>query len=346
MFVWMTGLVDASRMWYTENQRKYFFEKVDSLYTEYCVRFVKEILPASKSQQIEQKIRDGLDIEDWWDNELFSGYDPKEFQSEKVYPAMFDDLEKNKYYYEEICTDAPEENIEDWYNCSVVKSLLHEFVNDEEDPFKLNDHLSDKEIACFSYTICSIYVQFLKQYLEIDEEYSDKLLKLFYCGEFAQNEWLNLVNGEHFKEMRPRLTHRFLYRYLSGDYDMGMDPKLFSEFLHDEVLSPIYRTIYYSRYEILKAGRKYLEQNADKRWSPNEMDNFYHFIIDNVKMNFKAPNFRSYTSSPEDADINTEHFYRFEDTLNELKDIFDEFGDIDDEIGDIDEWWNNFDQDE
>ncbi len=77
---------------------------------------------------------------------------------------------------------------------------------------------------------------------------------------------------------------------------MGMEPVLFSEFLHDEVLSPIYITIYDSRHEILKTGRKYLEQNADKRWSPNEMDNFFNFIIDNVKMNFKAPDFSGYKS--------------------------------------------------
>lgn len=297
MFIWMTGLLNMSRMWYTENQRKCFFEKVDFLYIEYCVHFIKEIVSPAKSQEIEEKIRAGINIEDWWDNKTISECSIKQFEQEKVYPAMFDDLEKNGYYWEEIYTNAPAEKIEDWYECSIVKSLLHEFVNDEEDPYKLNNHLTDKEIACFTYTIYSIYVQYLKQYLNIEDEDSDRLLKLLYCGEFAQNEWLNLVNGEQVKEMRHRLTERFLYRYLSRDYDMGIEPMLFSEFLHDEILSPIYITIYESRFEILKTGRKYLAENADKRWTPSEMENFYNFIMDNVKMNFEAPDFNAYRSS-------------------------------------------------
>ncbi len=294
MFVWMTGLLNVSKMWYTENQRKCFFEKVDVLYTEYCIHFVKEMVSPSKSWEIEQKIRDGINIEDWWDSKIFLECNIEHFEQEKVYPAMFNDLEKNGYYWKEIYTNAPAENIEEWYKCSIVKSLLYEFVNDEENPYKLNDQLSDKEIACFTYTICSIFVQYMKQHLNIDDENSERLLKLFYCGEFAQNEWLNLVNGEHIKEMRHRLTERFLYRYLSGDYNIEIEPTLFSEFLHDEVPSPIYRTIYDSRHAMLRIGRKYLIQNADKRWAPSEMDNFYNYIIENVKMDFEAPNSNAY----------------------------------------------------
>nr|WP_308507967.1 hypothetical protein [uncultured Stomatobaculum sp.] len=297
MFIWMTGLLNMSRMWYTENQRKCFFEKVDALYIEYCVQFVNEMIPPAESREIEQKIRAGINIEEWWNSKFFSECSAKYFEQEKVYPAMFDDLEKNGYYWEEIYTDASDENIEDWYKCSIVKSLLHEFVNDEENPYKLNDQFTDKEIACFSYTICSIIVNHLKQHLHIDYEDADRLLKILYCGEFAQNEWLNLANGENIKEMRHRLTERFLYRFLLKDYDMGIEPMLFSEFLHDEILSPIYIEIYESRFEILKTGRKYLAENAEKCWTPSEMDNFYNFIMDNVTMNFEAPDFNAYRPS-------------------------------------------------
>ncbi len=294
MFVWMSGLLDISRMWYTENQRRYFFEKVDSLYSQCCVRAVKELLPPSKNQQVEQKINDGADINDWWDSDLFSGYDLHTFNKKLVYPAMFDELEENVYYRDEVFDNAPAENMKDWYKCSVVKSLLHEFVNDEEDPYKLNDRLSDKEIACFSYTVCRIYADYMKQHLHIDDEDADRLLKLLYCGEFAQNEWLNIVNGEHINKIQNRVTRRFLRSFLFNNYNMGMDPFLFSEFLNDEIISPIYNTIYNSRHEILAAGRKYLAENEDNRWSPHEMDNFCNYVIENVKLEFEAPDFDGY----------------------------------------------------
>ena len=294
MFVWITAFLNLSRMWYTENQRRCFFEKVDDLYKEYSIQLIKEMLPSERIPEIEQKIRDGISIEDWWDDELFPGYDFEQFEQEKVYPAMHDDLIKNSCYWEDVCHNAPPERIEDWYKCSFVKSLLHEFVNDENDPYQLNDQLTEKEIACFSYAICSILVQYLKKHLHVKDKDADKILKILYCGEFAQNEWLNIVNGENIKEMRHRLTERFLRRFLSIDYNMGIEPALFSEFLHDEVLSPIYITIYDVRHEILKAGRDYLAKNAEKRWTPEEMDNFYNHIIANVKIEIEEPDIEGY----------------------------------------------------
>lgn len=332
MIVWVTPLLGRSRMFYTENQRKCFFEKADELYEEYCVRFAKEIVTPEKSDELEKMIRKSAIIDDWWEEEYFPGWDKNAFLSKKVFKALFDDLDTHKFYWEEVCSRAPRENPETWYQNSTVKSLLHEFINDEEDPYKIIVELSEREIACLTYTLYSIFVNFLQKYLEINSEDADKILAIMYCGEFAQNEWLNLIYHENIKDIQRHVTERFLYAFLMDDYSRGMEPDAFYEFLHEEIMGAFYREIYDVRAEILKAGREYLSKNDTNPWSPKEMNSFYKYITDNVNLEFEAPHFEWYLNS--NMDLSNMPILTFDgdmgdEFLNEEE--FDDFPDGDEE---------------
>lgn len=286
MFTWMSCFLQLSRMFYTENQRKVFFEIVDGLYEKYCIQYVREMVPSDRLPRIEALIEKGANVDEWWDEECFSGIDKDSFLKGKVYKAMYDDVVENGAYWEEVCEHAPMEKPEDWYANSFVKALLHEFINDDEDPYKLVDHFSDREIACLSYTICSILTIFIKESLDVSDEDADYMLSVLYCGEFAQNDWLNKVYGENVKEIRSKVTKKFLYAFLDREYSQKAGSQMFYEYLDDEILEPVFVTIYDHRFEILGAARKYLADYGDNRWTQKEMDDFCQYIIKSVPMRF------------------------------------------------------------
>ena len=239
MFIWMSGLLNWSRMFYTENQRKCFFEKVDILYEQYCILFAEQMVSSEIISHLRDLILNGDNIDDWWEETGLSEDDKDAFLQEKVYKAMFEDLEKNNCYWEEVRRNAPAEEPEKWNQNAIVKSLLHEFINDKDDHYQIVDQLSDKEIACLTYAIYSIFVDYIKTHLKVSDEDTEYMMRVLYCGEFAQNEWLNLVSGENCQNIRGRVTEGFLYVFLEKEYSFGIEPILFSEFLHDEILRPV-----------------------------------------------------------------------------------------------------------
>ena len=294
MLVWMRGLVGASKMFYTENQREYFFRKVDELYQRYCIQLAGEVLPEDKCAEAEKRIIDGESVDDWWDEYVSLDVDKDSVIYEKVYRPLFVDLVNNHYYTYETYMNAPSENPAEWYKCSTVKSLLHEFINDEEDPYEIIVPLSDEQIAYLSYAICSIYVRFISRNLQVNEEDADYMLNLLYCGEFAQNDWLNHVFNERESAIRPRVTDLFLYTMLERKYSLGMKSVLFSEFLHKEVTASFYRAVYNARHDIMERSFEYWAANADNEWTPAEMESFYQYIVSNVKLYFDKPHVEWY----------------------------------------------------
>lgn len=295
MIIWSRALLGASQMFYTENQRKLFFDMADGLCRMIIAELIKKKYP-ERSEEAGRLTRESMDMDEWWDTLAVPQLDLTQFLYETVHPSLFELLKKHNFYREEIIANAPEETPEDWYKCSTVKSLLHEFINDEKDPYKIIQRLSDKEIACFSYAICSIYTDYLKKYLHVNDEDSDWMLKILYCGEFAQNDYINMIYGEKVQKIRSKVTMYFFFVHLFHDYNMGIsDQPAFYEFLHDEVVGPVYRTILEARYEILSAGEEYLFKNEDEVWSPRFMEGFYRFILENVKMEFEAPDVRGFT---------------------------------------------------
>lgn len=295
MFVWMSGLLDVSRAFYTEKQRECFFKKVDQLYEKYCIQSVREVFPGDVCGQIEKKIRQGNKVEDWW--ETFAGpeADMESFIYDRVYKALFDDLRANiEDYVEEICSTAPEERPEEWYKCSLVKSLLHEFINDRRDPYKIAVHLSERETAFLAYTICSILSGRIRRTLGMNDRDAGYMQKVLYCGEFAQNDWLNLAWHENVQTVRRKVTEQFLYTFLSKEYNPGMDPASFSEFIHDEIISPFYMAVYEAREEIMEKSREYWEDQAASEWMPDEMDRFCRYITEHVDLEMEEPHLEWY----------------------------------------------------
>lgn len=124
MLVWMSRLLDVSRAFYTEKQREYFFRLVDEIYRYFCIESVREVFPGSAGDEIEKMICEGRKVEDWWSAYAGLEADMDSFLYDRVYKAVFDDLQANiEDYVEEVCTSAPEEHPEEWYKCAFIKSV-------------------------------------------------------------------------------------------------------------------------------------------------------------------------------------------------------------------------------
>ncbi len=301
MLVWMSSLLEISKVFYTENQRECFFRKVDETYRQCCLRLARDLLPADRQQEAEERILRGDEAEDWWKALSLPASGLQSFLRDRVYPALFEELEAEHYYVDQIYRTAPPEEPEGWYRCSTVKSLLHELINDEEDPYRIKIHPSDMSIAYLSYTICSFYTEQIRRNLHVADEDAEYMRKLLYCGEFAQNAWLDLVYREASEQIRPRVTDRFLYAFLAREYSMGMEPILFSEFLHDEITAPLYLALCEARGELLDAAETYLTEHPDPRWTPAEMERFFDYVAEHVKLDLEEPRFDCYLPG-EDAE--------------------------------------------
>lgn len=300
MFVWMKGLLDVSRAFYTESQREYFFGIVNQLYRRRCVQAAHETFPEDDWDEIEEQIRQGREVEEWWGRFAGPESDMEEFAIEKVRKAVFDDLRANiDDYVEQTCSLAPEEKPEEWYKCSFVKSLLHEFVNDRKSPLKITVHLSDKETALLTHTVCWILVSHFRRTLHMQDEDAEYMMKLLYCGEFAQNDWLNLVCREKVRKIRRGVTEQFIYAFLAGKYNCGMDPASFSDFIHEEMMTPLYMAIYNARDEIMAKSREYWEEHTEDTWLPFEMESFCRYITDHVDLDIEGPRMDLYLQDAE-----------------------------------------------
>ena len=309
MFVWMSRLLDISRVFYTENQRECFFRKVDDVYRRCFIQAVWQTLPHEQYIRAESKISRGEQAEDWWKDVVGSGYDLDEFLREKVYKPMFDDLETNGYYMDEVMDTAQPENPEQWFRCSTVKSILHEFINDEDDPYRISIPLTDRMIAYLSYMVYSIFADHISRSLRMGEEDTTRMLKLMYCGEFAQNDWLNLVWREDVREIRRKVTERFLYAYLYGEYSLEMEPATFSEFVHDELILPVYWAFYDVRKDIMEKSLAYFSENEQARWTPAEMERFHRYITEKVPLKLEEPHLEWYLpQEKEEEDASDDQF--------------------------------------
>lgn len=295
MLVWMSRLLDVSRAFYTEKQREYFFRLVDEIYRHCCIESVREVFPGSAGDEIKKMLCEGRTVEDWWDKYAGPEADMDSFLYDRVYKAVFDDLQVNiEDYVEEVCTSAPEEYPEEWYKCSFIKSLLHEFINDRKDPYKISVRLSDKETAFLAYALCWILTIHFRNVFDMKDQDAEYMLKILYCGEFAQNDWLNMFYHENVQTIRRKVTEQFLYAFLSGKYNPGMDGASFAEFIHDEMLAPVYMTLYDAREEILEKSREYWAGHAQPCFEPDEMENFCQYITCHVHMIIPEPRMEWY----------------------------------------------------
>ena len=338
MFIWMSRLLDISRIFYTENQRECFFRKVDDVFRRCFIQAVWQTLPHEQYVQAEEKINSGEQAEYWWEDIVGTEYDLDGFLHEKVYKSMFDDLEINGYYTDEVMDTAQPEDPEQWFRCATVKSILHELINDEEDPYRISIPLTDRMIAYLSYMVYSVFVNRISRSLRMEKEDTARMLKLMYCGEFAQNDWLNLVWREDVKEIRRKVTERFLYAYLYGENSLGMEPATFSEFIHDELILPVYWAFCDGRKEIMEKSMAYFSENAQNKWTPAEMDRFYRYITENVPLKLEEPHLEWYLPGENAEENDSDDAFpdmiitpdMVEDwDLNELEDEINLTGDLD-----------------
>ena len=303
MLVWMSRLLDVSRAFYTEKQREYFFRLVDEIYRHFCIESVREVFPGPACAEIEKRICEGRTVEEWWDEYAGPEADLDSFLYGRVYKAVFDDLQVHiEDYVEEVCTSAPEEYPEEWFRCSFIKSLLHEFINDREDPYKISIRLSDKENAFLTYALCWILTVHFRNFFDMEDQDAEYMLKLLYCGEFAQNDWLNRFYHENVQTIRRKVTEQFLYAFLYGRYSHDMDGAYFAEFIHDEMMAPVYMALYDAREEIMEKSREYWESHTQSYFVPGEMENFCQYITYHVHLNIPEPRMEGYLQEDPEED--------------------------------------------
>lgn len=303
MLVWMSRLLDVSRAFYTENQREYFFRLVDEIYRHSLLESAREVFPGSACGEIEKMICEGRKVEDWWSAYAGPEADMDSFLYDRVYKAVFDDLQANiEDYVEEVCTSTPEEHPEEWYKCAFIKSLLHEFINDRMDPCKISVRLSDKETAFLTYALCWILTIHFRNVFDMKDQDAEYMLKILYCGEFAQNDWLNMFYHENVQTIRRKVTEQFLYAFLSREYNPGMDGASFAEFIHDEMLAPVYMALYDAREEIMEKSREYWADHSQSFFVPYEMEDFCRYITYHVMLNIPEPRMEWYLRGDSDGE--------------------------------------------
>ena len=272
----MNSLFKMCRMFYTENQKDSFLWKALSLFLQYFKENSKDYLsPEDYITYVEEKDEERC-------NEIQKVLVEQDDLYIKSGWMTIVDMQLNNGYAEEIIANAPEETQEKWFMCDFAKSLLYDFIRDEDDAFKINRRLTNREIAHFTYYIYTVLVQHIKTKLNIDEELCTRMLDLLNCGEYTQNKWCNFMQNERFENIRPCVTRDCICKMLLLEKSgKGMDSFDLWEYVHEEIERPVYIAIHKARFEVLEIGRKFLDENTGIEIA---LDEFYQYVTDRVDL--------------------------------------------------------------
>ena len=82
-----------------------------------------------------------------------------------------------------------------------------------------------------------------------------------------------------------------------------MDGASFAEFIHDEMLAPVYMALYDAREEIMEKSREYWADHSQSFFVPYEMEDFCRYITYHVMLNIPEPPAENEAAAPGELDL-------------------------------------------